>query len=202
MKKSFKRIVLAGMIAAFILGLAGCGKFDPVVYTKACMDAMYKHDYKEYAKQIDVSEEDAKEDLETKFEKNVLAGFGEFTMPDEDKERYISLMKKLYAKAKYEVGEAEKKGDGYTVAITVEPIDALKVYSEGLQDKIQADIDGGTLSEDNVMSMACDYMEECIDNASYGEPEVIEVEIRKDSSGVWQFSDTEVEKVEESLFQI
>ena len=50
--------------------------------------------------------------------------------------------------------------------------------------------------------MACDYMEECIDNASYGEQEVIEVEITKDSSGVWQFSDKEVEKVEESLFQI
>lgn len=202
MKKIFKKVLLAMMIAVFTVGIAGCAKFDPVAYTKACMDAMYKRDYKEYAKQIDVTEDEAKEDLESKFEKNVMTGFENFSMSEGDKERYLDLMEKLYSEVKYEVGKAEKKGDGYTVQITVEPIDALKTYSDGLQDKIQAGLEDGSLTEDNIMSMACDYMEECINNASFGEKEVIEVELTKDSGGLWQFPDAEIEKVEEALFQI
>lgn len=202
MKRIFRNIALAGVMTALVLGLVGCGRFDPVKYTQACMDAMYKRDYTEYAKQIDTTEDEAKQDLEAKFEQNVLTGFDNFTISDEEQERYIDLMEKLYSEVRYEVGEAEKNGDGYTVSLTVEPIDALKVYSEGLQEKIQEGIEDGSLTEDKIMTMACDYMEECIDNASYGEKEVIKVEITKDSSGVWQFPDAEIEKVEESLFQI
>lgn len=202
MKKILRRVMLLGMIAVLAAGIAGCAKFDPVAYTKACMDAMYKREYKEYAKQIDVSEDEAKKDLEAKFEKNVLTGFDNFAMSEGDQDRYLDLMEKLYSQVKYEVGKAEKKGDGYTVEITVEPIDALKTYSDGLQDKIQAGIEDGSLTEDNIVSMACDYMEECIDNASFGEKEVLEVEIIKDSDGLWQFPDAEIEKVGEALFQI
>lgn len=201
MRQSLKKVFIVGMIAALVTGLAGCAKFDPVSYTKACMDAMYKRDYKEYAKQIDVSEEKAKKDLESKFEDNVLKGFEVMSVSDEDKARYLDLMEKLYGKVKYEVGKAEESGGGYKVAITVEPIDSLKTYSEGLQEKIQAGIEDGTLTEDKIMSMACDFMEECINNASYGEKQVIDVEITKDGSGVWQFSDEEIDKVEKALFQ-
>ena len=203
MCKKLKKIVLAGIILAMTVGFAGCGKkFDAAAYTKACLDAMYKGDYKEYAKQVEISEAEAKKEIEEEFVSIVEEGFEDLGTDEALQARYVDLMKQLYGKAKYEVGEAKETEKGYTVKVSVEPIDALKVYSEGMQEKVMEALEAGAVTEDNLMTFACDYLEECINGASYGEKQELEVKIEQDDDKVWEFSEEEIEKVTSALIDM
>lgn len=202
MKKITKRGSLIAGILAVVLTAGGCGgaKFDPSAYAKACMDASYHGEFKEYAEILDISEDEAKTDLEEKNQESIdreLAAIPGAT--DEQKEKYLSLSKDIQKLTKYEVGEAKETDEGYEVPVTAEPFDVYEVYLEAIPGKAEQAVADGTYDESQIIPFLMGILEESIDNASYKEKTDTTVHVTKDSNGAWQITEDEMTKLTDVL---
>ena len=107
------------------LSLAACkGKdFDAKGYVKSVLDAHYHGEYKDYAKYLDISEEEAKADLDKDVDQQIDQEVAAIIdLGDEGKARYKEMLEKVEKLAKYEVKDAKKQDNGnYVVTVEVEP---------------------------------------------------------------------------------
>ena len=128
-KKRILSVVLAVMVC---LGLAACGKdFDAAGYTKSVLDANYHGEYKDYAKFRNLSEDEAKAEIEDAMDAQVEAAFLGQDVSDEAKAKYREAVMGIMKLSKYEVKEAKKEDDGsYTVIVEIEPVNAFSMAND------------------------------------------------------------------------
>jgi len=206
MKKA-GRWVGAVLAVVLCLGLAACASdLDAAGYTKSVLDASYHQEYAEYAKFRDISEEEAKKEVQDEEEQMVeqqILQLGDVS--EESKSAYLECVRKAGKLAKYEVKEAEKQEDGsFVVQIEATPSDIyqkmeglaasmVEELTEEEQQKIVEDADA--LAE---FTIKC--LEKAMEENTYGEPEVIEIKVTQDKNEVYGIEDMDMQKIDDALF--
>mgnify|MGYP000570935408 CR=1 FL=1 len=86
---------------------------DAKGYVKSVLDAHYHGEYKDYAKYLDISEEEAKADLDKDVDQQIDQEVAAIIdLGDEGKARYKEMLEKVEKLAKYEVKDAKKQDNG------------------------------------------------------------------------------------------
>lgn len=167
------------LIIVIMVFMAACGKkeveFDAQKYVQAVLDAKYQNDYEEYAKQLGVSKDEAKEELFTEFHDSLEAQLKltGMEMTEEDIERYVQLETLLRTKVQYEVKEAIKDDQGnYKVEVNVIPVDGYSSYQENFQSDLQKAVNEGK-TEAEYIDVFLDCVQNSIENAAVLEQKTI-----------------------------
>lgn len=211
MKAIRKRNVLLTMAVVMVLTmLAGCGMKpdDAKAYVQATLDAGYKADFDEYAKITDSTKEEAQKLFDNNIDTvtNSLR-FSALGATEETTEKYCELLKEIFAKAKYTVGEAKEKEGGFEVEVKAEPMQIFSGVQDELLTKLQEEVaKSGQSKEDEINQLAIDMLydllNEKLGSVTYGEPQSITVHVTKDSSNVWNITESDLQAVDAALFTI
>ncbi len=211
MKAIRKRNVLLTMAVVMVLTmLAGCGMKpdDAKAYVQATLDAGYKADFDEYAKITDSTKEEAQKLFDNNIDTvtNSLR-FSALGATEETTEKYRELLKEIFAKAKYTVGEAKEKEGGFEVEVKAEPMQIFSGVQDELLTKLQEEVaKSGQSKEDEINQLAIDMLydllNEKLGSVTYGEPQSITVHVTKDSSNVWNITESDLQAVDAALFTI
>lgn len=194
-KKSWMSFALMTLLLfAVVLTGAGCQKsVDPSGYVQAFMDMLTKGEKEKYMEYSKESEEEVTEEFNA-FAESVGQGLGAVGASKEVQDRFNEVLKTVFAKSKYEVGEAKEISDGkYEVPVTIEPIEGLfDNYSQMLESRAaeyskQLAESGENLDQEAIanwiFNTMLDCMEERIDSITYGEPKTITVTVKADKDG-------------------
>ncbi len=211
MKAIRKRNVLLAMAVVMVLTmLAGCGMKpdDAKAYVQATLDAGYKADFDEYAKITDSTKEEAQKLFDNNIDTvtNSL-GFSALGATEETTEKYRELLKEIFAKAKYTIGEAKEKDGGFEVEVKAEPMQIFSGVQDELVTKLQEEVaKSGQPKEDEINQLAIDMLYDLLNeklaSVTYGEPQSITVHVTKDSSNVWNITESDLQAVDAALFTI
>ena len=211
MKTILKRnvsLILVGLMAVGML--AGCGMKpdDAKAYVQATLDAGYKADFDEYAKITDSTKEDAQKLFDNNIDTvtNSL-GFGALGATEETTEKYRELLKEIFAKAKYTVGDVKEKDGGFEVVVNAEPMQIFSGVQDELVTKLQEKVaKSGQPKEEEINQLAIDMLydllTEKLASVTYGEPQTITVHVTKNSDGVWNITESDLQAVDAALFKI
>lgn len=198
-----KRVLSSILIFSILISMSGCTftKFDAAGYVKACLDAAYHNDYKVYAEFIDSTEEDVKAAME---EQNQLAVENEFSnleinVTDTQKKEYLALLKEIENLTKYEVGQVKETEDGFSVSVTIYPLDVYEQFLNGINEVYQKAADKGELSDDTIFQIMIEYLKECVSNVQYKKKVDIIIQVTQDNNSIWQISEEEMIKLDDLL---
>lgn len=202
--KKMKRLVAAALAVMMCLGLTACGKdFDAAGYTKSVLDANYHAEYADYAKFRNLSEDEAKAEIVDGMEDQIAKAFIGMDISDEDKAKCIEVIDKMYALAKYEVGEAEKQDDGsFVVKVTVEAADAFQLYTEYLEEIAVEYMDEGQDPSDTsvLVAIMIESFERAVENNSYSEATTIDVKVTESGDNAYGIEQSEMDALEAAMF--
>lgn len=212
MKTMLKRNVSLVLVSLMILGmLVGCGmKPDNAkAYVQATLDAGYKANFDEYTKITDSTKEEAQKLFDDNIDKvtNSL-GFDALGATEETMDKYGELLKEIFAKVKYTVGDAKETDGGFEVEVTAEPMEIFTGMQDELIAKLQDEVtkSGKEITEDDVNQLAIDMVHEMLseklEEVTYGEPQTITVHVTKNSDGVWNITESDLQAVDKALFKI
>ena len=169
----------------FSLGGCGAADFDAKGYVEAALDAKFQGEYKEYAKIIGVTEEKAKEQMETEFNESLKTSMSEsgLKITDVEMEEYLKLEADIRAKVKYEVKKAVKDDDGnFSVDVVITPVQAYANMETAFTQKLTVAVQNGA-TEDQYMALFLESMKECVENAETGEAVTMTLDVK------WQEND-------------
>ena len=200
--KKFKNVIVALLV--LIMGtLSGCAafqKFDASGYTKACLDATYKGEFDEYIKLT----KQTKEDAEKTYNQNLELATQQLT------EKYMQLFIDLFKNTKYTVKEAkEGKDKNYTVEVEIEPAQVFEGVLEATQAEVEtlvtAQAESGTIpSQDEIIEQTFQILYDKVSanmkNITYGEKQVIEISVTKDSNNVYSISQEDYLKLDAAMY--
>ena len=211
MKAIRKRNVSLAMVVVMALTmLAGCGMKpdDAKAYVQATLDAGYKADFDEYAKITDSTKEDAQKLFDNNIDTvtNSL-GFGALGATEETTEKYRELLKEIFAKAKYTVGDVKEKDGGFEVVVNAEPMQIFSGVQDELVTKLQEKVaKSGQPKEEEINQLAIDMLYDLLTeelaSVTYGEPQSVTVHVTKDSNNVWNITESDLQAVDAALFTI
>lgn len=206
--------IVALLLAVVMCTLSGCGlmekEFDAGAYVKATLDCLYKAEYDEYVKLTDAAKEEAVESYEEMLDENVAA-LKDLEMSDELLAGYRKYFADVHAKTKYSVKETVKDENGnYKVTMEVFPIDYMAGVSEQTDTKfdayVQEVLDAGTTlpteaeQTEKYYALMLDTGVEILENVTYGDAVLIEVNVVQDSEGVYEIQENDLVKLTEALF--
>lgn len=204
-------IALFVLILGTLSGCAAVQKFDAAGYTKACLDASYKGEFDEYIKLTKSSKKEA-EETHNQILDAAIEQFGAAGVSEELSEKYKNLFADLFKKVKYTVKEAkEDKDKNYTVEVEIEPAQIFKGVLEATQTEVEALVTematSGTIpSQEEITNQTFqilyDKMAANLENLTYGEKQVIEVHVTKDSKNVYSISDEDYLKLDTAMYDI
>lgn len=221
MKKRVWALVLTAVLLAGLTGCGGGGKSATTVI-QGELDAAYKGTYtQEYLDLVeDMTEADVEEryDYWTSAEAEYLLSYLDVNYPnDEVTDRAQQLVKDIYAKSKYTVGEGEllKSGD-IAAEVTVSPIELFHLleedrYSEVWEDVLtragiseSADLDA--MDDDAYSELESEYgmllldeLEGLLPQSTYGEDQSVLLQMKKDSDGYYNLVDSGWDKLDEVI---
>lgn len=212
MKTILKRNVSMLLAVIMVLGmLSGCGMKpdDAKAYVQATLDAGYKANFDEYAKITDSTKEEAQK----LFDDNIdtvtdSLGFTALGATEETMDKYRELLKEIFAKVKYTVGDAKEADGGFEIEVTAEPMEIFSGMQDELVAKLQEEVAkaGNDVSEDDVNQLAIDMVHELLSEklaeVTYGDPQTITVHVTKNSDGVWNITESDLQAVDAALFKI
>lgn len=212
MKAILKRNVSLVMAAVMVLGmLTGCGMKpdDAKAYVQATLDAGYKANFDEYAKITDSTKEEAQKLFDGNIDTITSSfGFDALGATEETMDKYRELIKEIFAKVKYTVGEAKESDDGFEVEVTAEPMEIFSGLQEDLMSKVQEEIGKSDkeMNEEEAQQFAIDLVYNLLSDklaeVTYGEAQTITVHVTKDSNGVWNITEDDLKAVDAALFTI
>lgn len=134
-----KRIILTVIISVLMVtGLSGCSvlslfnSFDASKYVLGLMDAYYKGVFENYLDQTEDTQENAQKvyDDVMKAKAEAFAAYAGVGMNEDSEPVFNEFAKKIYSQVKYEVKEAVKTKEGFTVDIVISPILVLESIEE------------------------------------------------------------------------
>lgn len=223
--RAWRRIFAAAAAAALLTALSGCQSTtkDATTYVKGKLDATYLGTYDQAYIDVvkDMTEADAKEEFENnvQWEAEILVeDWLPIDMPtDKVYDRAEEVIAKIYSHAKYTVADAEKlKSGDIAVEVTVSPIEIIPLLTEEFQQDAWYDIldENGietqeqmdSLSDDEYQAMdekyamvLLDELEDLIDDLTYGEDQVIMLQMKKDSDGYYSLVESGIQKLDEVM---
>ena len=128
------------MIAMCAVILSACSKqpdFDSKSYVQSSLDAYYHGDYKDYANLLEISEKDAKKEIEEDFNESIQKQFDDSdNITDKGIADYAKKLVEVKKLAKYKVQDEKKDEDGvYTVSVQVEPSNVFQTLQQSFTEK-------------------------------------------------------------------
>lgn len=204
MNKIMGRIVSMISVSALAVCLfTGCmlKKFDAEGYVKACMDALYKGEYEEYADATGLSLEEAQADIEDNFQASMDEAFlGDAVTPQEDKDAYKEAILNIYSLAKYEVTGSEEKDGDFVVTVDIWPSNAFENLETAFQDRVTQEMESGSYDDSKVIAYLSEYLQEAAAANQYGEKVQLEVNVVRDSGNVYTIPEEDLTAIESALF--
>jgi hypothetical protein len=216
MKLRTKILTLATALITLAAALSGCGlltQFDASSYVAGIIDATYKGNSEKYLETVaDATEEEVQEFYMQNVEAEV-AFFAENYLglthvSEENQATLIDFYKKVYQNAKYDVKEAVKSEDGYSVEVVVYPINLFeKCYDQ------MVSFNDSFFGEDNTSNLEnlteeeiqdqflAGILEICLpyaDNIEYDESRSVGVLIKKDpEDDLYYMNDDDMRRIDE-----
>ncbi len=221
MRKRASALVLA---ATLLLGMAGCGSNakNSAVYIQGELDSAYKGTYtQEYLDLVEgMTEADVEEryDYWTETEGEYLLSYLDVNYYDgEVSGRAQEVVKKIYEKCKYTVGEGEllKSGD-IAAEVTVSPIELLHLLDEDVYQEVWDDVvaraglgpdtDFEAMDDDTYTKLESEYgmtlldkVEALIPQITYGKDQSVLLQMKKDDDGLYVLEDAGFQKIDEMM---
>ena len=187
--KKIKHIL--GIILGMIVGIAilACSKqpdFDAKSYVQSSLDAYYHGEYKDYANLLEISEKDAKKEIEEDFNESIQQQFASSdNITEEEIAAYTEKMAEVKKLAKYKVQDEKKDEDGkYTVSVKVEPSYVFQTLQQSSAEVSRQKIAQGMKETDPGVfaSVLTESEQKSIDKNSYGAPVTVTVKVEKNHS--------------------
>ena len=203
--KRYKKIII--LAVGNLLVLSACSKqpdFDAKSYVQSSLDAYYHGDYKDYANLLEISEKDAKKEIEEDFNESIQQQFDDSdNITDKGIADYAKKLVEVKKLAKYKVQDEKKDEDGnYTVSVKVEPSDVFQTLQQSSAEVSKEKIVQGMKETDPGVfaSVLTESVQKSIDKNSYGDPVTVTVKVEKNHSGTYELSETERSKLETAMF--
>ena len=203
--KRYKKIII--LAVGNLLVLSACSRqpdLDAKSYVQSSLDAYYHGDYKDYANLLEISEKDAKKEIEEDFNESIQQQFDySDNITDKGIADYAKKLVEVKKLAKYKVQDEKKDEDGnYTVSVKVEPSDVFQTLQQSSAEVSKEKIVQGMKETDPGVfaSVLTESVQKSIDKNSYGEPMTVTVKVEKNHSGTYEMSETERSKLETAMF--
>ncbi|MDO4286953.1 MAG: hypothetical protein Q4C40_04430 [Eubacteriales bacterium] len=204
MKRVWKTLFSSMLIVGVVCLLTACGpKFDASGYVKAALDADIHGESAEYAKLLEITEEEAQQEYEEVLD-SMVSEMSDLGLSDELNDKYRTLFADLLKKTDYTVLEATENDDGsFTVPVEIKPI--TNVFS-GLMDELEADmteyanslVDSGDIPNDDEITeyagqLVYDMLAARLDAIEYGEAQTVEVTVALDEDNAYGVAEDDIE---------
>ena len=203
--KRYKKIII--LAVGNLLVLSACSRqpdFDAKSYVQSSLDAYYHGDYKDYANLLEISEKDAKKEIEEDFNESIQQQFDDSdNITDKGIADYAKKLVEVKKLAKYKVQDEKKDEDGnYTVSVKVEPSDVFQTLQQSSAEVSKEKIVQGMKETDPGVfaSVLTESVQKSIDKNSYGDSVTVTVKVEKNHSGTYEMSETEGSKLETAMF--
>ena len=194
------------MIAMCAVILSACSKqpdFDAKSYVQSSLDAYYHGEYKDYANLLELSEKDAKKEIEEDFNESIQKQFDDSdNITDKGIADYTEKLTEVKKLAKYKVQDVKEEDGVYTVSVQVEPSNVFQTLQQSSAEVSKEKIAQGMKETDPGVfaSVLTESVEKSIDKNSYGAPVTVTVKVEKNHSGTYELSETERSKLETAMF--
>ena len=131
--KRYKKIII--LAVGNLLVLSACSRqpdLDAKSYVQSSLAAYYHGDYKDYANLLEISEKDAKKEIEEDFNESIQQQFDySDNITDKGIADYAKKLVEVKKLAKYKVQDEKKDEDGnYTVSVKVELSDVFQTLQQ------------------------------------------------------------------------
>ena len=205
MKKLQKYLMILGTTMLSI-GISACSKqpdFDAKSYVQSSLDAYYHGEYKDYANLLEISEKDAKKEIEEDFNESIQQQFDDSdNITDKGIADYAKKLVEVKKLAKYKVQDVKEENGVYTVSVQVEPSDVFQTLQQSSAEVSKEKIAQGMKETDPGVfaSVLTESVQKSIDKNSYGAPVTVTVKVEKNHSGTYELSETERSKLETAMF--
>ena len=203
-KKRAVVYITIGIIVSIML--SACSKqpdFDAKSYVQSSLDAYYHGEYKDYANLLEISEKDAKKEIEEDFNESIQQQFDySDNITDKGIADYAKKLVEVKKLAKYKVQDVKEEDGGYTVSVQVEPSNVFQTLqqssTEVSNEKIKQGLDGN--DPEVFASVLTESVQKSLEKNKYGKAVTVKVSVEKDNSGKYGLSDTEMSKLEAAMF--
>ena len=202
--KRYKKIII--LAVGNLLVLSACSKqpdFDAKPYVQSSLDAYYHGDYKDYANLLEISEKDAKKEIEEDFNESIQQQFDDSdNITDKGIADYAKKLVEVKKLAKYKVQDVKEEDGVYTVSVQVEPSNVFQTLQQSSAEVSKEKIAQGMKETDPGVfaSVLTESVQKSIDKNSYGDPVTVTVKVEKNHSGTYELSETERSKLETAMF--
>ena len=171
-----------------IIFISACSKqpdFDAKSYVQSSLDAYYHGDYKDYANLLEISEKDAKKEIEEDFNESIQQQFDDSdNITDKGIADYAKKLVEVKKLAKYKVQDVKEEDGVYTVSVQVEPSNVFQTLQQGSAEVSKEKIAQGMKETDPGVfaSVLTESVQKSIDKNSYGAPVTVTVKAEKNHS--------------------
>ena len=202
--KRYKKIII--LAVGNLLVLSACSRqpdFDAKSYVQSSLDAHYHGEYKDYANLLEISEKDAKKEIEEDFNESIQQQFDDSdNITDKGIADYAKKLVEVKKLEKYKVQDVKEEDGVYTVSVQVEPSDVFQTLQQSSAEVSKEKIAHGMKETDPGVfaSVLTESVQKSIDKNSYGEPVKVTVKVEKNHSGTYELSETERSKLETAMF--
>ena len=202
--KRYKKIII--LAVGNLLVLSACSRqldFDAKSYVQSSLDAYYHGDYKDYANLLEISEKDAKKEIEEDFNESIQQQFDDSdNITDKGIADYAEKLAEVKKLAKYKVQDVKEEDGVYTVSVQVEPSNVFQTLQQSSAEVSKEKIAQGMKETDPGVfaSVLTESVQKSIDKNSYGDPVTVTVKVEKNHSGTYELSETERSKLETAMF--
>ena len=193
--KRYKKIII--LAVGNLLVLSACSRqpdFDAKSYVQSSLDAYYHGDYKDYANLLEISEKDAKKEIEEDFNESIQQQFDDSdNITDKGIADYAEKLTEVKKLAKYKVQDVKEEDGVYTVSVQVEPSNVFQTLQQSSVEASKEKIAQGMKETDPGVfaSVLTESVQKSIDKNSYGAPVTVTVKVEKNHSGTYELSETE-----------
>ena len=203
-KKNCVLCISIGIIVCILL--SACSRqpdFDAKSYVQSSLDAHYHGEYKDYANLLEISEKDAKKEIEEDFNESIQQQFDDSdNITDKGIADYTEKLTEVKKLAKYKVQDVKEEDGVYTVSVQVEPSNVFQTLQQSSVEVSKEKIAQGMKETDPGVfaSVLTESVQKSIDKNSYGDPVTVTVKVEKNHSGTYELSETERSKLETAMF--
>ena len=187
-------------------GFSACSKqpdFDAKSYVQSSLDAYYHGEYKDYANLLEISEKDAKKEIEEDFNESIQQQFDDSdNITNKGIADYAKKLAEVKELAKYKIQDVKEEDGVYTVSVQVEPSNVFQTLQQSSVEVSKEKIAQGMKETDPGVfaSVLTESVQKSIDKNSYGAPVTVTVKVEKNHSGTYELSETERSKLETAMF--
>lgn len=179
-------------------------EFDASRYIKGMLDVQYLNEYDDFKATTTATDAECEEIYRSglEVEAETFANYFDIrVLTDETKARIVDFYDEVYSHSKYEVKDAYKTDEGYTVEVVISPIDIfmnieeeVNSYIDGFNTRIEAgefDALDEDAFEDIYAAGILDIVEAKVDTIGYEEDKSVTVSVKEGEDGLYDITPEE-----------